>query len=87
MVVGFPMATSNPSLLLDGGTLYSKSDAVLRIARGLRAPWPLIGVLAIVPRALRDVVYDWVARNRYHWFGKRETCLLPSGEDALRFLS
>jgi predicted DCC family thiol-disulfide oxidoreductase YuxK len=74
-------------LLLDGSTLYAKSDAVLRIARRLRWPWPLLGIFSIVPRGLRDVFYDWVARNRYRWFGKRDTCMVPRADDAARFLS
>ena len=74
-------------LVLDKGVLYTQSDGVLRVLRGLPMPWPLLGALAIVPRPLRNVVYDWVARNRYRWFGKQESCMLPSASDALRFLS
>jgi predicted DCC family thiol-disulfide oxidoreductase YuxK len=74
-------------LLLERGVLFAKSDAVLRIAGGLRWPWPLLAVFRLVPRALRDVVYDWVARNRYRWFGKRESCPLPSPQHTARFLS
>ena len=83
---GLPADYLGSILLLEDGALFSKSDAVLRIARRLRWPWPVVSVLGVVPRAMRDVVYDWVARNRYRWFGKRETCMLPSPQDARRFL-
>jgi predicted DCC family thiol-disulfide oxidoreductase YuxK len=73
-------------ILIDAGKIYSKSTAALRIARGLRFPWPLLYGLVIVPRFLRDVVYDWVARNRYRWFGKRDTCMLPTPQMKERFL-
>lgn len=74
-------------LLLADGVLYAKSDAVLRIAGQLRWPWPVLSVFVVVPRVMRDIVYDWVARNRYRWFGKRDSCLLPDAEEAARFLS
>lgn len=84
---GFASDFLGSILLLEGDVLFAKSDAVLRIAGGLRWPWPLLSVFRLVPRAVRDVVYDWVARNRYRWFGKRDSCPLPSRQDAARFLS
>jgi len=84
---GLPADYLGSILLLEKQVLFTKSDAVLRIVRGLRWPWPLGIVLFVIPRGLRDVVYDWVASNRYRWFGKRESCMLPSPEDAGRFLS
>jgi len=80
----------NPPLesivLYEAGITYTKSTAVLRIARGLRFPWPLLYAFTVVPRPLRDAVYDWVARHRYRWFGKREVCLVPTPELRDRFL-
>jgi len=73
-------------VLIEGGGLYVKSAAALRIARGLRFPWPLLYAFVIVPRPMRDLVYDWVARRRYAWFGKRESCMLPSPQMRGRFL-
>jgi len=65
---------------------YLRSDAVLRIARSLDFPWSFAAIFLIVPRVCRDVVYRWVARNRYRWFGKKETCLLPSADWRSRFI-
>jgi predicted DCC family thiol-disulfide oxidoreductase YuxK len=73
-------------LLLEEGELYQRSDAVLRIASHLRFPWPAIALLRVVPRPLRDAVYDYVARNRYCWFGRKQTCPAPDQEMRDRFL-
>jgi predicted DCC family thiol-disulfide oxidoreductase YuxK len=73
-------------VLVEAGVTYTKSTAVLRIVRGLRFPWPLLSAFMVVPRRLRDAIYDWIARHRYRWFGKREVCMLPTPEIRGRFL-
>ena len=73
-------------LLLSGGQLYSHSSAVLRIARGLGGVWALAGVGGLLPRTWRDALYRFVARNRYRWFGRQESCMLPTPELWARFL-
>jgi len=71
----------------DGTELYLYSTAALRLASYLGFPWSLVSVLLLVPRPLRDTVYRFVARHRYDWFGKSETCRLPTPEERGRFLS
>ena len=73
-------------VLIENGTYYIRSAAALRIARGLRYPWPLLYALIVVPKGLRDAVYQFIARHRYRWFGKDETCLVPTRELRERFL-
>lgn len=73
-------------LLLQGNHLYTESDAALRVARGLAFPWNLAYAFVIVPRPLRDVIYRWVARNRYRWFGRRDVCMVPTPDLRVRFL-
>ena len=73
-------------VLIEDGRVYRKSDAVLRIARRLPGAWPLLYGAMAVPRVLRDAVYDWVARNRYRWFGRSDTCRVPTPELKARFL-
>lgn len=68
------------------GRAYTRSDAALRVARGLGGAWPALAALRLVPRPLRDAVYGLVARNRYRWFGRREACMLPTAEERSRFL-
>jgi predicted DCC family thiol-disulfide oxidoreductase YuxK len=72
-------------LVLDGRA-YTKSTAALRIFGLLDYPWTLLQGLLIVPRVLRDAVYDLVARNRYAWFGRRTSCRLPSPQEQSLFL-
>lgn len=81
-----PAATPDSVLLLSGGRLYSHSTAVLRIARRLGGIWRLVGVGWVLPRAGRDALYRFVARNRYRWFGRQEQCMLPTPELKSRFL-
>jgi predicted DCC family thiol-disulfide oxidoreductase YuxK len=77
---------SDSVILIESGKCFIKSTAALRIIRHLRSPWPMWYVFIIIPRMLRDPIYDYVARNRYQWFGKRDTCRLPTLEERSRFL-
>ena len=73
-------------VLVDRGRIYTRSSAALRIARGLPFPWSLARALIVVPRPLRDWVYDRVARHRYRWFGRKDTCMVPTPDVRARFL-
>jgi predicted DCC family thiol-disulfide oxidoreductase YuxK len=73
-------------LLWDRGRWFRKSDAALRVVAGLGGAWRLAGLWLWIPRVLRDTVYDFVARNRYRWFGKREACRMPTPSERDRFL-
>jgi predicted DCC family thiol-disulfide oxidoreductase YuxK len=73
-------------VLIEGERWYRESDAALRIASQMSGAWRALGVLRAIPRPLRDPVYRWIARNRYRWFGKQETCWLPTPELRGRFL-
>ncbi|WP_066834038.1 thiol-disulfide oxidoreductase DCC family protein [Rufibacter ruber] len=83
---GFPTQQFSTVLLLENGELYSRSTAALRILRGLRGGWSWLYGFILVPRFLRDPLYDWVSRNRYRWFGQQESCMLPTPELQARFL-
>lgn len=73
-------------IVVDGDHALRDSDAVLAIWRGLGWPWRALGALALIPRALRDPPYRWVARNRYRLFGRRDSCWLPTSEQRARLL-
>jgi len=72
--------------LWDGQKVYGKSDAALRVLARLGGPWSFSRYLLAIPRFFRDGVYDIVAQNRYHWFGKHDTCRLPAADERERFL-
>lgn len=72
---------------LRDGAVLQRSDAALRILIDLGSWRVLHGAWFIFPRVLRDEVYNWIARNRYRWFGKRETCRIPTPEERGRFLA
>jgi predicted DCC family thiol-disulfide oxidoreductase YuxK len=74
-------------VLVEGGKAYDKSTAALRIARRLGFPWVMLAVFLVFPAFLRDVVYNFIARNRYRWFGRHDVCRVPTPETRARFLS
>jgi predicted DCC family thiol-disulfide oxidoreductase YuxK len=81
------MVSDLPSVaFLDKTGAYQRSNAVLRAAAKLGGIWSLAKWLLIIPRPIRDAVYDWIARNRYKWFGKRDSCRLPTPEERSMFL-
>jgi len=64
-------------ILFENSKIYQKSTAILRIARLLGFPWSIFYAFIIVPEFIRDWIYLFIARRRYRWFGKRETCYIP----------
>ena len=79
-------AAPDSVLLQHDGKLYAHSEAVLRIAQGLGGPWRALLLGRLLPRAWRDAAYRFVARHRYRWFGRQESCWLPTPELKARFL-
>lgn len=73
-------------ILIEGERYYLKSTAILRYFKRLSGFWPLLYLLIIIPRFIRDYFYDIVARNRYKWFGKKEICFVPTIDLKDRFL-
>ncbi|MBU3024800.1 DUF393 domain-containing protein [Zobellia galactanivorans] len=74
-------------ILIDPGVAYYiKSDAALEIGKQLRGYKTLSSILLWIPRGLRDIVYDFIARNRYKWYGKKEHCMVPTPELRAKFL-
>ena len=73
-------------LLVEDGVVYDRSTAALRVARRLSGLWKLAWAFIVVPRPLRDAAYRFVAKRRYRWFGKQESCMVPTPELRERFL-
>ncbi|MCB9333348.1 MAG: thiol-disulfide oxidoreductase DCC family protein [Lewinellaceae bacterium] len=72
-------------VLVVGSRVYTRSGAALEILRRLGIPWSIFSVLIWIPRPIRDAVYNWIARNRYRWFGQKQECWLPRPEWSERF--
>ncbi len=77
----------NTVVLICDGRLYTKSDAALQTFKHLGGWWRFLRVFTIVPRPIRNAVYDFIAKNRYRWFGKKESCMIPTPEVRARFLA
>lgn len=77
---------SDSVFLWHNGQLHERSAAILGIARKLPFPWRLLAAGIIVPPTVRNWLYDLVARNRYRWFGQKDTCRIPTPAERDRFL-
>lgn len=73
-------------LIEPGKAFYIKSDAVLKIGMELQNYGTISYVLNLIPSTLRNIVYDFVARNRYKWYGKKEVCMVPAPALKSKFL-
>ena len=73
-------------ILIENGKHYQRSSAVLKIVKKFPGLWKLLYLFIIVPKPLRDFVYDNIADNRYKWFGKKESCRVPTPELKEKFL-
>lgn len=73
-------------ILIEDGKSYDRSSAALRIAKKLDGLWPVLYVFILLPKPIRDWVYNLIGRNRYKWFGKTEACMIPTPEVRSRFL-
>ncbi|WP_397299353.1 thiol-disulfide oxidoreductase DCC family protein [Nonlabens ulvanivorans] len=73
-------------VLIRGERAYVKASAALRIAQKLSGLWPLLYILIIIPKFISNTIYDYIARNRYKWFGKQESCMIPTEELRDKFL-
>ena len=77
---------SDSVILIKSETVFFKSDAAFEIAGMLSYPWKIATFFKIISKKNRDRIYDWIAKNRYNWFGKRATCRIPSAEEMEFFI-
>ena len=81
-----PQNEFNSFVLIEDGKAYTRSSAALRVAKELSGGWKLIYGFIIVPKFIRDGVYKFISKNRFKWFGQRESCMIPTPELKERFL-
>lgn len=73
-------------VLIQGNKVYTRSTAVLHLLKGLGGFWRFLYGFIVIPKPIRDSVYDKVAKNRYKWFGQKEKCMIPTTELKKRYL-
>lgn len=83
---GLPANHLSSFILVENGKVFDRSTAALRVCRYLKGGWPLCYGLIIVPAFIRNAVYNFIAKNRYKWFGQKEECMVPSPDIRTRFL-
>ncbi|KQB40661.1 putative thiol-disulfide oxidoreductase DCC [Flavobacterium daejeonense] len=85
--VGIDQKTTDSIILYEPGTAYYlKSEAALKIVAEFHSVYTLLGIFKIFPIGIRDSIYDYVAKNRYKWYGKKEQCMIPTLELKAKFL-
>jgi predicted DCC family thiol-disulfide oxidoreductase YuxK len=85
--IGIDSTKLDSIILYEPGTAYYyKSEAALKIASKLDSFYSMLVVFKILPTAFSNLIYDWIARNRYKWFGKKENCMIPTPELKSKFL-
>lgn len=77
----------NSFVFIEEGVVYVRSTAALRVCRYLNGLRPLMYGFIIIPISIRDLIYNWISRNRYCWFGKKETCMIPTQDVKARLLN
>ncbi len=73
-------------ILISNDLAFAKAEAALHVAKKMSGLWPLLYVFNILPNALLNPIYDFIARNRYQWFGKKEHCMIPTPDLKSKFL-
>ena len=74
-------------IFIENGMVFKQSTGALKVCRHLKGLWPLCYGFIIIPKFIRDGIYNWVAKNRYKWFGVRQQCMIPTPEIRSRFLN
>jgi len=82
----YPVDTLDSFVLIEHGKLYTKSEAGLRVQKLLGGFHKLLYAFIVVPAPIRDAVYDYIARHRYEWYGKKDECMIPTPDIKSRFL-
>lgn len=86
LAYGIPEGELESVVLIERGQAHRKSTAALRIAKRLKGAWPALYVLIVLPRRVRDGLYDFIGKRRYRWFGRTEVCWVPEQPIADLFL-
>lgn len=83
---GLPGDAFKSFVVQEGDTIYTQSTGALRVLKHVGGAWSLLYAFIIVPKFIRDGVYNFISRNRYKWFGEKKECWLPTPALRQRFL-
>ena len=81
-----PLNDMESFVFIENGKASTQSTAALKVCRYLKGLWPLCYGFIIIPKFFRDGIYNWIAKNRYKWFGVRQECMIPTPDVKERFL-
>ncbi|MBK7882772.1 MAG: thiol-disulfide oxidoreductase DCC family protein [Chitinophagaceae bacterium] len=81
-----PTDVVNTFIFINNGKAYTRSTAALKVSKYLGGLWPFLYSFIIVPKFIRDAVYNFIAKNRYKWFGMKQECMIPAADMRKRFL-
>ena len=85
--LGIDISKIDSIILYEPGISYDiKSTAALKVMQDFTGIWNLSSILLLLPEGFRNLIYDYIARNRYKWFGKKESCMIPTPELNAKFL-
>ena len=85
--IGIDTSKTDSIILYEPGISYHyKAEAALLIAKELSGLYFLLGYFNFIPNAIKNIVYDYIAKNRYKWYGKKEACMLPTPQLKAKFL-
>lgn len=85
--IGIDTSKTDSIILYEPGhAYYYKAEAALKIAKELGGVYSLLSLFTILPKGFSNIIYDYVARNRYKWYGKKEACMIPTPEMKAKFL-
>ena len=83
---GIDASKTDSVILIDTNEYYERSSAILQIVKHLSGGYALLYFFIILPKSFRDWGYDYIAKNRYKWYGKKDSCMVPTPELAAKFL-
>lgn len=84
---GLPINKMNSFILIENGKVFDRSTAALHVVKKLKGLWRFLYGFIIVPKFIRDAIYQLISTNRYVWFGKKDECMIPTPELKAKFLS
>ncbi|MCF6129534.1 thiol-disulfide oxidoreductase DCC family protein [Flavobacterium sp. AS60] len=85
--IGISASAIDSTILYENDNAYYKAQAAFRILKDLNSPYRFLLIFSILPNSVSNFIYDYIAKNRYKWFGKKVSCMIPTPELKSKFLA